>query len=503
MKKTIIILAMVIMAAACYSQNNAMDYTNEAAPALEDYLYLIKGGTTDRNTSKLQFQQNLFDSLGVVRGVIALQQIEVDNNNDSIVGNEARIEANEMQIATNGTNISGNSISIGLIETDVDLKLAITDTSDMLAVYARDVDVALKLNISDTSDMLASYSSRLAAYSSRLETLEALAVTWLSNDTIYVRNATDTLYVVGTEYVPPTDTPNADKSQFDVYYDVGFEDHGLNVVYGETMLESDFGGTPSTTFTDSLLLFGSDTVFKMTVDKGDEQGDNWDNILSPDTITSFLISMNISFKPGFEFGDEPSIDGGKFIGPAGRGHSDITYPAGGVTVTDAMGFSARQRFQSGYPADSLLGAYVYHHGITGGPPSYGDAWVESTQREYDDTIVHNVAQHLVMNTLVSEGTANSDGIWEYLVNGIVVASRTNVVFRKYSDVDFDVLIFRFLFGGSGVASRDEWLAVFDIFIGEFGATHDHAARTAIGLGDTIVMPNYPLQIHSDYPPSFR
>lgn len=122
MKNLIVLLLIMIVATACYSQKNLLDRPNEAAPALEDYLYLVKaaGGTTsDRNTTKQQFQQNLFDSLGVVRAVIALQQIEIDDNTDSIVSNEARITANESQIITNGVNISSNSIDIIALQSDV------------------------------------------------------------------------------------------------------------------------------------------------------------------------------------------------------------------------------------------------------------------------------------------------------------------------------------------------------------------------------------------------
>ena len=104
MKRVILFLLMVLIVSACYSQNT-MDHANEPAPALGDYLYLVKGGTTDRNTSKQQFQQNLFDSLVDVRAAMIIQQGEIDDNNDSIVSNEAGIADNVLSIDSLQTGV--------------------------------------------------------------------------------------------------------------------------------------------------------------------------------------------------------------------------------------------------------------------------------------------------------------------------------------------------------------------------------------------------------------
>ena len=125
MKKIIIALLMMITAISCYGQWNAMSRENEPTPEFTDFLYLIKDGTLDRNTSKLQFQQNLIDSLGVHQGLMAAQQIEIDNNNDSIVAHNLRINNNLTFINTQGDTITAHNLRIN---TNVDA-IAINTTS--------------------------------------------------------------------------------------------------------------------------------------------------------------------------------------------------------------------------------------------------------------------------------------------------------------------------------------------------------------------------------------
>lgn len=82
MKKTLTIL-FAFIALGCSAQTNIMQYSNEAAPDNNDYLYLIKDGTSDRNTSKLQFQQNVLDSLAAHWAAIALNDAiiaEIDSS---------------------------------------------------------------------------------------------------------------------------------------------------------------------------------------------------------------------------------------------------------------------------------------------------------------------------------------------------------------------------------------------------------------------------------------
>lgn len=62
MKKLFTIL-LILMAVACTAQESTiMDFATEGTPVDGDYLYLIKGGTTDRNVTKGVFQQNLQDT---------------------------------------------------------------------------------------------------------------------------------------------------------------------------------------------------------------------------------------------------------------------------------------------------------------------------------------------------------------------------------------------------------------------------------------------------------
>lgn len=168
---------MVVLTTACYCQNNVMNYPVKAAPELDDWLYLINGGTADARTSKLQFQQNLFDSLADVRAVIALQQIEIDNNTLGVTVNAGEIEdfndtttalridinANtgnisdnsdsitdhRSDIATNGVNISGNSIDI------VDLQSDVSDNTDSI--------VSNEVRIANNTDSIISNELRIEA----------------------------------------------------------------------------------------------------------------------------------------------------------------------------------------------------------------------------------------------------------------------------------------------------------------------------------------------------
>lgn len=131
--KKIITFIIMAFSISCYSQT-VMDYPNESVPAYGDYIYLIKGGTTDRNTTKQQFQQSLIDSLGVLRGMIAAQQIEIDANTANIATNAGNISTNTGNISTNATNISTNSVAISANADDI------SDNSDSIAAIRPDVN---------------------------------------------------------------------------------------------------------------------------------------------------------------------------------------------------------------------------------------------------------------------------------------------------------------------------------------------------------------------------
>ena len=113
--------------------------------------------------------------------------------------------------STNGTNISGNSVSIGLLETAVDLKLSIADTSGMLTPYAKEAEVLDSITIHRNE--LDSLHNSLATANYKISVLEGDDITAPGVDSAYINTISDDIiYVKFNEQLDETNNDSVENA---------------------------------------------------------------------------------------------------------------------------------------------------------------------------------------------------------------------------------------------------------------------------------------------------
>lgn len=159
-------------------------------------------------------------------------------------------------------------------------------------------------------------------------------------------------------------------------------------------------------------------------------------------------TYKLYFEPGFE-----AVKGGKLPGLAGG-----SMPTGGSTRTD--GFSARFMWRG----SNQLAIYAYHHDR---PSIYGEdihAMQNGQRFQWTTGRWYEIGERIKMNS--NGGTKN--GVGEIWIDGVKMASRTNLRWRVDSTNDIDMWLYSSFYGGndpSWAPSKTTYVRVRDIRVG--------------------------------------
>ena len=148
-----------------------------------------------------------------------------------------------------------------------------------------------------------------------------------------------------------------------------------------------------------------------------------------------------------------------------------------------------------YDVNAAFGAYIYHHGqwwsssgacvedkLSYGEDLYSTSWVRGQWNRIDF--------RYVMNTVTVEGTGDANGILEIWQNGVCVATRSNFIFRNYSDIHFDAYMWTCI--NKRDAERTQAYTIYyqNATLWNFADGHPYAVGHATNAIGTVMEPPY-------------
>lgn len=330
----------------------------------------------------------------------------------------------------------------------------------------------------------------------------------LTNAQFYITNNGKRVFsygdnVRGGAVHTPEPTPD-----FTIYKSVDFSE---NTIIGEnteaniqSIWNSGFSQTinPVVSFWDSVVVVDNDTVWKVILDA--ENGDQGTMHNGPlrangvntdgDTLTYMNITYNVFFPSDFVWSA-----GSKLFGVAGRNRSGVVSanpPSGGMYAPGCgtspeylSGCGWSERFSTSFdgPPPGQFAVYTYHHDLdwnSCGSKTYGKNVQASDLGQKGEWV--KVTIRTILNTVTSEGTGLADGIMELYRNDTLVAQKTDVQHRNYSDITIDWIFGAILTRGDVTRTEDTYV-LFDDFI-LWRETNHGEYRTARNIGYVIVTP---------------
>jgi chitodextrinase len=173
-----------------------------------------------------------------------------------------------------------------------------------------------------------------------------------------------------------------------------------------------------------------------------------------DTLTYACFTYYVRLDNNFDWSE-----GGKQPGLAGSNRTDCMSqnpPSGGLygpdcgfgcdsTYCECAGFSARGGRQSlSAGGENELGIYLYHHNLEWRDCSKGKTYGYNLNMESrSDTAYkrgrwYRMTERIILNSVPTEGNGQADGIIELYKDDILVAKKTDVIYRNYSDIYVDL-----------------------------------------------------------------